>query len=245
MKKILIIGATSEIAYQTAVCFAHDKAGLFLAARNHDRCKELAEKLKTHGASSVDTAFFDAEDRASHSEMIAKAEEALGRFDVVLIAHGWMPDESECFKDYDVAEKSFRVNFLSVVSIVTELAKILQKQESGVLAVISSVAGDRGRAKLTHYGAAKAALGAYLSGLRGQLLNDNVHVLTVKPGFVITPMTADLKKGALAADAEKVGRDIASAINARKNVIYTPSIWRLIMLFIKAIPESIFKHLKF
>jgi short-subunit dehydrogenase len=124
------------------------------------------------------------------------------------------------------------------------LANYFEKRGEGTLAAISSVAGDRGRQSNYVYGTAKAAVNAYLQGLRNRLYSKGVHVLTIKPGFVDTPMTAHLKQGPLFASVDQVARDIVKAIEKKKCIIYTPWFWRWIMLVIRLIPESLFRRLK-
>jgi short-subunit dehydrogenase len=128
--------------------------------------------------------------------------------------------------------------------MLTPIADFFEKQKHGVITVISSVAGDRGRQSNYIYGSAKAGLSVYLDGLRNRLYSAGVAVVTIKPGFVDTPMTAHLKKGFLFASPEKVARDILRAIEKRKCVVYTPWFWRWIMFVIKSIPETIFRKLK-
>ncbi|MCG8081658.1 MAG: SDR family NAD(P)-dependent oxidoreductase, partial [Candidatus Thiodiazotropha taylori] len=140
-------------------------------------------------------------------------------------------------------KKEFEVNALTTISLLTNLANYFEAQQRGSIVVISSVAGDRGRQSNYVYGAAKGAVTIFLQGLRNRLTKSGVNVLTVKPGFVDTPMTADFPKGALWASSEKVAQDINKAIDAQKSVAYVPWFWRYIMLIIKSIPEMVFKKL--
>ncbi|HXC65533.1 MAG TPA: SDR family NAD(P)-dependent oxidoreductase, partial [bacterium] len=119
-----------------------------------------------------------------------------------------------------------------------------EAQGRGCLAVISSVAGDRGRQSNYVYGTAKATVTAFLSGLRNRLFRSGVQVLTIKPGMVDTPMTAALKKGPLFASADTVAAGIVRAVDKRRDVVYVPGYWRLVMGVIKALPEGVFKRLK-
>ncbi len=242
--KILILGACSSIAQAAARCFAQERHSFFLAARNEQRLQMLAEDLKVRGAFQVETCLFDALDFESHAALVKEAREALGGLDGVLIAHGVAGDQAACEGDYALAEKVFRTNFLSVVSLLTFAAPEFEKQKSGFIAVISSVAADRGRQSNYIYGASKSALDAYLSGMRNRLHDSGVQVLTVKPGFVATPMTAHLQKSVLFADPADVGQEIYHAILRKKDVVYLPWFWRWIMLAVKLIPESLFKRLK-
>jgi decaprenylphospho-beta-D-erythro-pentofuranosid-2-ulose 2-reductase len=133
-----------------------------------------------------------------------------------------------------------------VIACLTVLAARFESQGGGVIAVIGSVAGDRGRASNYLYGAAKAAVDTFASGLRGRLYKHGVHVLTIKPGFVDTPMTKGLPlPQALVVPAGKVATDIVRAIEKKRDVIYTPWFWRLIMLVILHIPNVLFKRVRF
>jgi short-subunit dehydrogenase len=130
-----------------------------------------------------------------------------------------------------------------VIALATVLANRFEAQRSGSIAVISSVAGDRGRQSNYVYGAAKGAVTLLLQGLRNRLSKSGVQVLTIKPGFVDTPMTAEFKKGALWAKPDDIAHGIVSAIDRRRDVVYLPGFWRLIMLIIRHIPEPIFKRM--
>jgi decaprenylphospho-beta-D-erythro-pentofuranosid-2-ulose 2-reductase len=167
----------------------------------------------------------------------------MGGIDLALIAHGVLGDQQKAQADYAAAEAVLRTNFLSAVSLVTWLANYFENQKRGTLAVISSVAGDRGRKSNYVYGASKGALNVFLDGVRNRIDRSGVNVLTIKPGFVATPMTAHLPKGPLFASPETVAQGIVRAIKGRKDVVYVPGFWAVIMLIIRSIPEAIFKKL--
>jgi len=172
------------------------------------------------------------------------AERELGGLDTVLIAHGTLSDQAECERSVEALRREFDVNALSTMALLTPLANRFQQQGHGTLAVISSVAGDRGRMSNYAYGSAKAAVSAFLSGQRQRLQKYGVNVLTIKPGFVDTPMTREFPKGALWAQPEVVARGIANAIDKGRSVVYLPWFWSLIMLVIKHVPEFVFKRVK-
>ena len=187
----------------------------------------------------------DANDSARLPQMADTAWKALGTIDVALVAHGTLPNQQRTETDVPYAIAEFRTNAESVIVCLAVLAARFEPQRQGVIAVIGSVAGDRGRVGNYLYGAAKAAIDSYASGLRARLSNSGVHVLTVKPGFVATPMTAGLNLPVrLTATAQSVARDIDSAIAKRKDVLYTPWFWSWIMLVIRWIPSAIFKRMK-
>src|SRR4030095_8587920 len=138
---------------------------------------------------------------------------------------------------------AFETNCLSVVSLVTLFANYFERQRRGLLAVITSVAGDRGRRTNYVYGAAKGGVDLFLQGVRSRLSKAGVPVITIKPGLVDTPMTAAFKKNVLFAPAERVGAGIYSAMKKPGDVVYLPGYWRWIMAIIKLIPEGIFKRI--
>ena len=245
MRKILIIGATSAIAEAAARIFATRGDALFLVARNAEHLRAVVADLNIRGAARTDSTTLDVTDFAAHDTVIEKAERDLGGIDVALIAHGTLSDQAQCEQSVDVMRREFDINALSTLALLTSLANRMDARRSGTLAVISSVAGDRGRQSNYVYGAAKAAVSTFLGGLRQRLAKSGVTVLTIKPGFVDTPMTAGIaNKGALWAQPDRIAAGIVQAIDRRRNIVYLPWFWRWIMLVIRHIPEPIFKRLK-
>ncbi|WP_423823638.1 SDR family oxidoreductase [Salinisphaera sp. SPP-AMP-43] len=240
MNRILIVGATSAIAEAAARRFAERGDALFLVARSHDKLDPVASDLSVRGAAHATPYAMDADDFEAHGPMLDAAMADLGGIDAVLIAYGTLPDQAECAADPKAAVAAWQTNALSVIALVTDLANRMEAQGSGLIAVISSVAGDRGRASNYVYGSAKAGVNAFLDGLRHRLHGSGVKVLTIRPGLVDTPMTADIPKGPLFASADKVGGDIYKAMDKPKDVLYTPGVWRYIMAIIRSVPRSIF-----
>jgi len=243
--KILIVGATSAIAEATARRFAARGDALFLAGRNAARLEVIAADLRVRGAGGVALGVLDCNDFAAHVPLLDQAERALGGLDVALIAHGTLPDQQQVQDSVELSQQELRTNGLSVIALCTLLAPRLERRGGGAIAVISSVAGDRGRATNYVYGAAKAMVSTYLSGLRQRLLRSGVQVLTIKPGFVDTPMTRDFPKGPLWASADAVAGGIVRALDRRDTVVYLPGFWRLIMWIIRSVPERVFVRMKF
>lgn len=244
MKKILIVGATSAIATSCARLWATEGAGFFLVARNAAKLADTAADLAARGASTVYTQVMDANDFPAHAPMLDACLAELGAIDIALIAHGTLPDQKRCEGDVGYAVQEFSNNGLSVIALLTELANRMAIQRHGTIAVISSVAGDRGRSSNYLYGSAKAAVTSFCEGLRGRLFRNGVHVLTVKPGFVDTPMTQGLAlPKLLVASPDRVAKDIRQAIESKRNSIYSPSYWLAIMLVIRAIPNFLFKKM--
>lgn len=244
MLKVIIIGATSAIAEATARIYASRGARLFLVARNPQRLGDIASDLKVRGTETIETASLDVNSVERHGAVLDSAWAFLGTPDVVLIAHGTLPDQQACEASVPTALAEFATNATSTIALLTDIANRMQQARHGCIAVISSVAGDRGRASNYLYGAAKAAVSAFLSGLRQRLGGYGVYVLTIKPGFVDTPMTRDFRKGLLWAQPGAVARGIVKAIDKRKAIVYLPWFWRGIMLVIKHVPEFVFKRIK-
>lgn len=244
MRRMLIVGATSALAEATARLFAEEGERFYLVARKADRLNAIAADLRTRGAAQVETEVMDANTLDAHTALIERAITALGGLDTVLLAHGTLPDQSACEHSVELTLSEIQTNGLSSISLLTHLANYFERQGHGTLAVISSVAGDRGRQSNYVYGTAKGAVSIFLQGLRNRLYRSGVQVLTIKPGFVDTPMTAEFKKGLLWAKPEVVAQGIHKAIHKKSDIVYLPWFWRFIMLIINNIPETIFKRLK-
>ena len=244
MQKILIIGATSAIAEAAARLWEPRGAAFYLVGRNAERLVSIADDLKVRGAARVETQVMDACERSRHEAMLTAADNFLCGIDVALIAHGSLPDQRACELSVDLTLAEIETNALSVIALSTLIANRLAWQEKGTLAVISSVAGDRGRQSNYVYGAAKGMVSLFLQGLRNRMFKHGVQVLTVKPGFVDTPMTSGFDKGPLWASADQVARGIVRAIDTRRDVVYLPGFWWPIMWIIRHLPEGYFKKLK-
>jgi short-subunit dehydrogenase len=243
VRKVLIVGATSAIAEATARILAERGATLYLVARNEARLAAVAADLLVRGSPRVGSEILDANDFAAHEAMLARAESFLDGFDTVLIAHGTLSDQKACQGSVELTLREINTNALSVVALLTPIAERFAQRRAGTIAVISSVAGDRGRASNYVYGSAKALVTAFLSGQRQRLSKCGVNVVTIKPGFVDTPMTAAFDKGPLWARPESIARGIVRALDRGSGTVYLPGFWRLIMLVIRAIPESLFLRL--
>lgn len=241
--RVFIVGGTSAIAGETAKAYAETGARLFLTGRNPDRLTSVADDLRVRGAAQVETGILDVRDLSRHREVIEAAIARLGGLDVALIAHGTLPDQAGCQQRVADTVEALHVNFTATIALLTELANYFEDQRGGVIAVVTSVAGDRGRQSNYVYGAAKGGVERFLQGLRNRLYRSGVAVVTIKPGFVATPMTAAMRKNALYASPRRVGRTIYRAIERPRDVIYIPWFWRPVMAAIRSVPEWIFKRL--
>ncbi len=244
MRRILIVGATSAIAEATARIFAERGDSLYLVGRKANRLESIAADLKVRGSPLVGVEALDANDVAAHEPLLARAEQTLGGLDTVLIAHGTLSDQKACEASVDLTLQELSTNGISAIALLTRVAQRFESRRSGTIAVISSVAGDRGRQSNYVYGSAKALLSAFLSGLRQRLCKSGVAVITIKPGFVDTPMTAALPKGGpLWAQPPQIAAGIARAIDRSTPVVYLPWFWAPIMLIIRSIPEKLFRRI--
>lgn len=243
MRRVLILGASSAIAEETARLFAARGDQLVLVARNAQRLKTISDDLSVRGAHDVDYLVADLADTTAHAEVLRDAMTRMNGLDLILIAYGTLGDQKACEQDFAEARKELETNCISVISWLTLVANQFAQQGNGSIVVISSVAGDRGRQSNYVYGSAKGALSIFLQGLRNRLSKSNVQVLTVKPGFVDSPMTKEFKKGLLWVKPVVIAQGIVKAVNKQKDVVYLPFFWRYIMLIIKSIPEKIFKRL--
>ena len=239
MSYVLVIGAKSDIAKATAREYAKNGYNLYLAARNTSELEEFANDVIVRTEKSVKLIDLDILDYKSHQSFYDNLDEKpLG----IISAVGYLGEQEEAQVDFTEAQKIIDTNFTGVVSLFNIIASDFEKRKSGFIVGISSVAGDRGRKSNYIYGSAKAALTAYLSGLRNRLYDSQVHVMTVKPGFVATKMTENMDlPEKLTAQPEDVATDIYNAQQKGKSVLYTKWIWKYIMMIICNIPEWKFK----
>jgi len=242
--RVLIVGATSAIATACAHRWGARGALLYLVARTPERLETVASDLRIRGFRVAGTHVLDADVLPAHEAMLEAAVAALGTIDVALVAHGTLPDQQACESDPDVAIRELHTNATSVIALATRLAHQMTRQGHGALAVITSVAGDRGRPSNYLYGSAKGAVSIFLSGLRARVWRRGVWVTDIRPGFVATPMTAGLPLPApLVSTPDAVARGILRAIARRRAVAYTPGYWRFILWVIRMIPEPVFRRM--
>jgi len=244
LESALIFGACGGVAQALGRRLAARGARLFLVARDPARLASVAADLRVRGADLCVTATADLEDLGQHAALLEAASAALGRIDLVLIAQGALGDQAVSELDAAAAERVLRGNFVGPALLAQVAGRRLAAQRAGVLVGISSVAGDRGRQSNYVYGSAKAGFSTFLQGLRNRLHRDGVAVLTVKPGFIDTAMTAHLLKNRLYASPDAVAAIILRAAEQGRDVVYAPGFWRLVMFIIRHLPEAIFKRLR-
>lgn len=242
MPQVLILGATSDMAMAIARKFGAAGYHLQLAARRKEALDTLKKDLEVRYQIQVHTYDFDATDFDNHAAFYQSLEE---KPEIAVCVFGYLGEQKVAEKNWQESKRILDTNYTGAVSIFNIIAQDFEEKRQGTLVGISSVAGERGRQSNYLYGSAKAGFSAYLSGLRNRLYKSKVHVVTVKPGFVDTSMTEhlDLPKP-LTAKPEQVARQVFAAVKNRKNTIYVLSVWKIIMLIIKMIPESIFKRMK-
>jgi len=244
-KRIAILGAASAIAEAAARIWAAQGARLVLVGRSSERLEAIAADLKARGAAQADALLADCAE-ADPTFELKRIVGMLGGLDVVLLAYGVLGDQRQLERDPDAAVGLIRTNFTSAAAWCLAVAAVLEHQRSGALLVIGSVASDRGRASNYVYGASKAGLGVLVEGIAHRLARSDARAVLIKPGFVDTPMTADIaRKGALWSRPEAIGRIIVSSADRGGPVIYAPAFWRLIMLVIRNVPSTIFHKTNF
>ena len=234
MSSILVIGGNSDIGYATAKVFAQNKYNIHLVSRNISQLEIKKKEIED---------LYKVECKITSLDILNKEnvnhyfDEHLESPNIILIAVGYMEVDE---KNY---EKIASINYLSPVTFIEKsLIKYKTQKKLDTIIGISSVAGDRGKKKNSVYSSSKSAFSSYLDGLRQRLYLDGIHVITVKPGFVKTKMTENLKlPKILISNVSHVGIKIFKAYKSKKNTLYVPRYWSIIMFFYKIIPEILFK----
>lgn len=242
-KKIIVLGALSEIAEATCRLYAKEGAELVITGRDQARLNTVADDLRVRGASKIVAETVDLTE--NDPQLLTKWVDELGGVDVVLLAYGALGEQPALEQDLEAAGKLIDTNFRSAALWVLTAANELEKRKAGSLVVLGSVAGDRGRQSNYVYGATKAGLGVLVEGVAHRLAKSGARAVLIKPGFVDTAMTAHIpNKGALWSSPQKIAAIIKKAADGSKPVIYAPGYWRLIMSVIKSVPSGIFHRTK-
>ncbi|MEO0326795.1 MAG: SDR family NAD(P)-dependent oxidoreductase [Myxococcota bacterium] len=244
-KHVVVLGATKGMGRALARRMAGRGDALFLLGRDAEDLQATAVDLELRGAASTGHAPCDLEDPEGFALAFEAAEAALGRVDVVVVTAGLFATQDELEADPGLAERLTRVNFTNTVVFCEQAKRRLLAAGGGTLCVFSSVAGERGRKPVVIYGASKAGLSRYLEGLDHKHRGDGLRVVTVKPGFVKTGMTAGLAPPPFAGEPEGVAKDVLEAIDRGDPVVYTPAPWRLVMAVIRRLPRAIMRRVDF
>ena len=242
--RALILGATSAIAQALARRLATSSYDLILGARDVSRVEAFAADLRLRTSRSVDLLEFEALDWVGARSIVESAERVGGPFQLAVVVYGYLGHQATAQTDPSELLRILNTNFTGAALTLAQVANYLENQSTatGIIG-ITSVAGDRGRQSNYAYGSAKGALSLYLQGMRNRLATTDVHVMTVKPGFVDTPMTQGMDGLFLVASPDRVAGDILRAYAKKRDVVYVPWFWRYIMLIIRCLPERVFKRL--
>ena len=245
MQHIVIIGATSAMAEQCARLWVQSApVRLTLVGRDELRTIRVADDLRVRSPQSQILVITSEFVNALAIQKTVDSVFAKAAVDIVLIAHGVLSDQSSCQDDVVACHEALQINGISPVLFAEAFAKRMVAANHGTIAVIGSVAGDRGRKTNYAYGAAKGLVFRYTQGMQHRLAQTGVKVVLIKPGPTDTPMTSELKaKGQKMASVEQVAQDIVKGIAAGKAVVYSPGIWKIIMLVVMHLPRFIFDKL--
>ena len=242
MATALILGATSDIGVAIAKKFASEKFDLLLAARKPEQLKPLESDIHIRYGVNCSSLSFNALEYESHAVFF---NSIYPKPEVSICVFGLLEDEEKAFEDWELTKRMIDTNYTGAVSILNVIAKSYITQKNGTIIGISSVAGDRGRASKLIYASSKAAFTTYLSGLRNKCFKEQVHVMTVQPGFVYTKMTENqVLPKPITSTPVQVANIVYNAYLKKKNIIYVKWFWRYIMRLIQSIPEFQFKKMK-
>jgi len=241
-----ILGATKGMGRSLARAMAERGDTICLLGRNRGDLERSAIDLSVRGATGeVASVLCDLEEPETFGDVMETARESLGGLDAVIVTAGVFATQDELEADPELAERLLRIDFSNTVLFCEAAKKALLSEGGGTLCAFSSVAGERGRKPVILYGAAKAGLTHYLEGLDHKHRTNGLRVVTVKPGFVKTSMTAGLQPPPFAGEPNAVARRVLRAIDRGRPVVYAPAPWRLVMAVIRALPRAIMRRINF
>jgi len=242
--RLLLVGGSSEIALAIARRLAaKDTVHPFLLGRDRARLEAALVSLERDGCQDGMVGVLDADDIESHQREIGNAFAAMGGFDVVVLAVGVLGAQDGLDADIDEAIEVMRVNFLDCGSLMLDCVRELRRQGSGTLVVLSSVAAERPRASNVVYGAAKAGLDALAQGLSDSIADSEVRVLVIRPGFVVTRMTAGLERPPMATTPELVAECTVRALGEKSRTVWVPGTLRYVFSGLRHLPRPVFRRL--
>ncbi|ABD89733.1 SDR family NAD(P)-dependent oxidoreductase [Rhodopseudomonas palustris] len=244
-RRIAIFGAASGIAVQVARLYAERGDSLVLIGRSDETLSSIAQDLTVRGAPRVQTILADFASLEQLPDVLASAWNAFDGLDIAVVAYGTLPDQKTTEVNSAALINALLINFASPAVVVNMLAERFQPRGAGTIAVITSVAGERGRQSNYAYGSAKGGLQRFLEGVRHRLKPAGIAVIDIRPGFVSTPMTSHLdQRGLMWARPERVAKDIVASIDHKVEIVYTPTFWRWIMLAVRNLPRPLFHRTK-
>ncbi len=243
--KAVLLGATKGMGRALARQLAERGEKLFLLGRDASELERSAADLEVRGAGEVGHAVCDLLEPKGFAPALERAAEALGGFDTVVVSAALFATQEQLEADLDLRDRLLLANFVNTVHFCEEARVRLLAAGGGTLCVFSSVAGDRARKPVILYGAAKAGLSHYLTGLDHKFRRAGLKTILVKPGFVRTRMTAGLTPPPFAGQPEQVARDVLRALDRGVPVVYTPAVWRLVMLAIRSLPRALMRRVGF
>jgi short-subunit dehydrogenase len=243
--KAVLFGATRGIGRAIARALAERGAALFLLGRDEAALERSAADLRLRGAAAAGFAPCDLFEPAGFEPALARADEVLGGFDTVILSAGIQEEQGALEQDPELLERMLLADFVHSVRFCEAARRRLLARGGGTLCVLSSVAGDRARAPVALYGAAKAGLSHYLEGLDHAYRKEGLRTVCVKPGFVRTGLTDGLPEPPFAADADTVARTVLRAIERGRPVAYAPPIWRAVMAVVKRLPRAVLRRVRF
>ncbi|MFZ1864448.1 MAG: SDR family NAD(P)-dependent oxidoreductase [Polyangiales bacterium] len=244
--RVAFLGATKGMGRALARLMAERGDAICLLGRHREDLERSAADLRIRGAASaVPCVLCDLEKPETFGPAIDEARARLGGLDAVVVTAGLFATQEQLESDPELVERLVRVDFSNTLLFCEAAKKRLLEEGGGTLCVFSSVAGERGRKPVIIYGAAKAGLSRYLEGLDHKHRADGLRVVTVKPGFVKTSMTAGLEPPPFAGEPDEVAERVLRAIDRGAPVVYAPAIWQLIMAVIRALPRAVMRRIQF
>ncbi|MCS6898579.1 MAG: SDR family NAD(P)-dependent oxidoreductase [Myxococcales bacterium] len=245
--KVVLLGGTSGMGRALARSLVERGDQVFLLGRRPEELARSAADLEVRHPHKLPCghALCDLENPEEFEPALDAAEATLGGLDAVIVTAALFATQDTLESDLTLTRRLLTVNFTNTILFCEHARRRLLARGGGHLVVFSSVAGDRGRKPVVLYGSSKAGLSAYLEGLDHRFHGQGLRVLCVKPGFVKTGMTAGLKPPPFAGEPAQVARDVLRAMDRGSPLIYTPSIWSLILCIIRALPRFVMRRIQF
>ena len=245
VRSVFVLGAGSDIAQATVRELVADRATIvILAARKPERLEPFAAELRSRGATDVRLLDFDADAFETHAEVVGAAFDAAGDVDLALVAFGVLGDQELSERDPAAALAVIQTNFLGAVSVLIPVSARMRAQGHGTIAVLSSVAAERGRKSNFVYGSSKAGLDTFCQGLGDSLADAGVHVMVVRPGFVRSKMTEGLAAKPMSTTPVEVASAIVRGVRAGSATVWVPSQLRWVMSGLRHLPRPVFRRLE-